>query len=216
MTFDNQKDYWNKVARDKEFTTSVDLELIAPFLTTNALIVDYGCGYGRTLNELYAHGFKNSIGFDFSDEMIQRGRLEYPHLNLKTGKNNKIDCFSDSVDLVILFAVLTCIIDNNKQKQLLEEISRVLKPEGFIYINDFLLNNDERNLQRYKASADKYGTFGVFELPEGAILRHHDEKWIPELTAGFKQEALKKIEFKTMNDHVSNGFVFLGRKQMEG
>lgn len=39
--------------------------------------------------------------------------------------------------MIILFAVLTCITEDEKQNALINEIKRVLKPGGIIYINDF-------------------------------------------------------------------------------
>ncbi|MBB3187516.1 class I SAM-dependent methyltransferase [Microbacter margulisiae] len=213
MDIENQTDYWNKVSNDKEFTTRLDMSLIDKFVDKEALIVDYGCGYGRTLNELYLHGYRNLLGFDYASAMIQRGQREYPYLNLQTCQDNKIACEADSVSLVILFAVLTCIIDNDKQEELINEIIRVLKPGGMIYINDFLINSDDRNLERYRMYAGKYNTYGVFELPEGAVLRHHEESWITTLTEQFKKEHYQRITFQTMNGHTSNGFIFMGRKK---
>jgi len=213
MKYNNQIEYWNTVSKEKEFSTSLDFKLIADYLKIDSLIVDYGCGYGRTLNELYSQGFKNLMGFDYASEMIEYGKNKFPYLNLQTSENNRIECDSNSVDLVILFAVLTCIIDNDMQEELINEIKRVLKPGGLIYINDFLINSDERNLDRYNKFADKYGTYGVFELIEGAIVRHHEENRIFKLTKDFSKETYKKIQFTTMNGNVSNGFIFIGQKK---
>ncbi len=66
-----------------------------------------------------------------------------------------------------------------------------------------------------KDSKDKYGIYGVFELPEGAILRHHDEKRLHHLLAGFAQIEYKHLTFTTMNGHTSNGFYFLGKNLIE-
>ncbi len=72
------------------------------------------------------------------------------------------------------------IVNDKEQIALLKEIKRVLKPNGILYINDFLLNTDERNIERYKLFQDKYQKYGVFELPEGAAVRHHDIKWVEQ------------------------------------
>lgn len=210
---EDQKAYWDKVAPTKKFTTTLDLNLIPNSINKDSLIVDYGCGYGRTLNDLYTKGFKNLLGFDFAAEMIERGKSKFPYLDLRTSKDNKIDCDSGSVDMIILFAVLTCIIEDEKQNALMDEIKRVLKPGGIIYINDFLVNTDERNTKRYNQFIDKYGTYGVFELPEGAVLRHHTESRVPQLIKNFEKKAYKTIQFKTMNGHISNGFVYVGKKK---
>lgn len=209
----NQQDYWNEVSRYKEFTTLLDTSLFSGLIDYNSFIVDYGCGYGRTLNELYLKGYNNLLGFDFASEMISRGKKEFPYLNLQLSNGNIIDCPSNSVDLILLFAVITCIIDDNEQKQLIEEIKRVLKPGAYIYINDFLINTDERNKLRYNKYKDKYGKYGVFELAEGAILRHHSKDWIFELTSSFEKVHYKENTFKTMNGHVSNGLSYIGKKK---
>lgn len=209
----NQKQYWDKVAKNKKFTTYLDISLLSKYLDKESLIVDYGCGYGRTLNELFLNNYKNTIGFDFSPKMIEKGKKKFPFLNLKVSVDNHINCESNSVDVIILFAVLTCIIDDVSQISLMEEIQRVLKPGGLIYINDFLINEDDRNKNRYNKYLNEYNTYGVFELEEGAVLRHHNENWIKQLTSEFKSKEFNHITFRTMNGHISNGFVFIGAKK---
>ena len=99
------------------------------------------------------------------------------------------------------------------QEELISEISRVLKDNGIIYISDFLLNDDERNLQRYQKFEDKYGIYGVFELPEGAVLRHHTTTHVLKLTKDYKKLYFENTIFDTMNGNRSNGFYYIGRKK---
>jgi hypothetical protein len=44
-------------------------------------------------------------------------------------------------------------------------------------ISDFWLQTDARNRVRW-LGVQKHGTYGVFDLPEGVTLRHHDPAWI--------------------------------------
>lgn len=81
--------------------------------------------------------------------MIERGKEQFPHLDLRVKDGAAIDLPDQSAEAVILFAVLTCIPSSQEQKELIEEIDRVLKPGGILYVNDFLLNTDERNTSRY-------------------------------------------------------------------
>ena len=207
-----QRDYWNSVSEKKEFTTPFQAEAFTRYVEKDALIVDIGCGYGRTLNELYEQGYKRLLGFDFSSEMIKRGQRQFPELDLRVKEDETIALPDNSVDAVILFAVLTCIVKNEDQQQLISEIHRILKPDGIIYVNDFLLNTDERNTSRYSRYRTKFGVYGAFELPEGAVLRHHSEEWIKELLHDFEQKEFENLIFTTMNGNKSNGFYFIGKK----
>lgn len=205
-----QDEYWNSVSGKKEFTTPFQAEAFSRFVKRESRILDVGCGYGRTLDELYHNGYRNLIGIDFSSGMIERGKQQFPYLDLRVKENDTIALPDGSVDAVILFAVLTCIQTNGEQEQLLREIKRVLKPQGILYVNDFLLNTDERNLSRYEKFKEVYGTYGVFELPEGAVCRHHDEAWIKQLLGDFSELEYSHLTFTTMNGNKSNGFYFIG------
>ncbi|OUO94139.1 class I SAM-dependent methyltransferase [Cloacibacillus sp. An23] len=210
----DQQEYWNKAAETKQFTTPFQLEAFEKYVPRVASILDVGCGYGRTLDELYRAGWRDLIGIDFSEGMIQRGRDEYPYLDLRVkAEAERIDLPDESAGAVIVFAVLTCIRTDAEQERFIAEIRRVLRPGGILYVNDFLLNADERNAARYEKFKDKYGVYGVFELPEGAVCRHHDELWIKALLSGFKELEYSRLTFTTMNGHTSNGFYFIGRAE---
>jgi len=205
-----QDKYWDKVAPIKEFTTPFDMELFKKYVKKDANILDYGCGYGRTANELMNNGYANLTGIDFSEGMIERAKKEKSTIEFRVVKNNVLPFKDNSFDAVLLLAVLTCVINNDEQENIIKEIKRVLKTEGIIYINDFLLNTDPRNLRRYEKFKEKYDCYGVFELDEGATLRHFDEKRIRELTNRFKQIEYKKVVYTTMNGNKSNGFNYIG------
>lgn len=207
-----QEEYWDSVSEKKEFTSPIQLENIEKYIKKDSRILDVGCGYGRTLDELYRNGYRNLVGIDFSNGMIARGKRQFPYLDLRIKENDKIDLPDASVDAVVLFAVLTCIRTDKEQEQLVSEIKRVLKPQGILYVNDFLLNTDKRNLSRYEQFKDIYGVYGVFELPEGAVCRHHDEAWIRQLLKDFAELEYSRVTRTTMNGHKSNGFYFLGQK----
>lgn len=208
----DQKLYWNTVAPKKEFTTPFQMNIFKKYVHTNARILDVGCGYGRTLKELYDNGYENSIGIDFSEKMIEKGKKLYPNLSFEIMRKGKTKYYENTFDAVILLAVLTCIITDDEQIELLNEIKRVLKPDGIIYINDFLLNNDKRNIKRYEVYESKYKIYGIFELPEGAIVRHHDKSWVKRGLEIFNELEFQEIEYITMNGNKSNGYYYFGKK----
>ena len=207
-----QQEYWESVSPTKNFTTPFQAKEFCQYVAKDSLVLDVGCGYGRTLQELHGLGYQNLMGMDFAEGMIRRGQSLYPYLDLRVMEHASIDLPDDSVDAVILFAVITCIWNSEEQRKLIQEIRRVLKSGGILYINDFLLNDDQRNQDRYAKYAEKYGIYGVFELPEGAICRHHDIVWIQELLQDYEQLQLQPLTFTTMNGNKSNGFFYIGRR----
>ena len=124
MKIPDQKEYWNKVAEEKEFPTPFQMEEFRKYVSKEMKILDVGCGYGRTLNELYNQGFKNLTGIDYSQGMINRGLRLYPHLNLIKNDGNTIPFPDNEFDAVILLAVLT--------------FTKIIQPEMIIVIS-FLL-----------------------------------------------------------------------------
>lgn len=210
--YENQTEYWDQAAAHKEFTTPFRMDLFEKYVNKSDRILDVGCGYGRTLEALYQKGYNALHGVDFSQKMIERGASAYPYLDLKKNENNTLPYADNSCDAVILIAVLTCIVHDKDQDALISEIYRVLKPNGIIYINDFLINTDDRNINRYNTFHPRYHTYGVFELPEGALLRHYTEDRIVSVTGIFDTLIFEKTVYKTMNGHQSNGFYYIGKK----
>ena len=207
----NPHEYWNSVAQTKTFTTPFAMAAFEKYVSKDAPILDVGCGYGRILQILRAAGYTRLTGFDFSEKLIERGRHEFPDLDLRQMPGGVIPVPDASCGAVLLCAVLTCIAENEAQRALIREVRRVLKPGGILYINDFLLNSDPRNRERYAACPGDY-PYGVFELPEGARLRHHDRPWLDTLLADFTQLIFEPCVYETMNGHRSAGFYSLGRK----
>lgn len=208
----NPLEYWNSVAETKTFTTPFMMEAFGKYVPKEARILDVGCGYGRILKTLHAAGYENATGFDFSEELLERGRREFPELDLRGMPSDAIPVPDASSDAVLLCAVLTCIVENEAQTALIREVSRVLKPGGILYINDFLINSDDRNRERYAACPGSF-PYGVFELPEGTRLRHHDRPWLDTLLEPFTQLVFEPCVYTTMNGHRSEGFYYLGSKK---
>jgi len=208
----SQISYWDRVAHEKRFSHPLRLDWLTRYSNQQARILDYGCGYGRTLAELSRAGYHHVVGTDFSEAMLRRSRRELPHSMLVRNDGSALPIKSESIDAVLLFAVLTCIPDDNDQRVVLSEVERVLSPGGLLYISDLLVNDDPRNRERYEQWAEKYKCYGVFELPEGVVVRHHRKEWIAEVTGSFWQLEHEPFTVTTMNGNQSSAFQYLGRK----
>jgi SAM-dependent methyltransferase len=143
-------------------------------------------------------------------------RARFPALTFEELNSTHLPLADASVDATLLFSVLTCVPTDDGQHAIVAEVGRILRPKGLFYISDLWLQTDERNVARYLRDEPKYGTYGVFDLPEGVTVRHHDPQWIETLTRDFATLALDRIEVVTMNGHPAQGFQWFGLKRSAG
>lgn len=212
IDLDNQFEYWNTEGTQKSFQHPLNLQRISEWLFADDRILDFGCGYGRCLGELFNSGYRNLFGIDFSPAMIEAARAQYPKITFEVVQSLPIPLPAASVDGALLFSVLTCVPTDGGQRAIIKELHRVLRPGGLLYLSDLTLQTDERNLTRYARDQANYGTYGVFDLPEGVTVRHHDPEWIETLTSDFEMVALDHIEVLTMNGNPAKAFQWFGTK----
>lgn len=210
---DRQFDYWNREGPQKSFGHPLNFERLSQRLSSDSRILDFGCGYGRSLGVLFEQGYRNLIGFDFSPAMITAARERFPQIAFEELNSTDLPLADSSVDAALLFSVLTCVPTDDGQRAIIEELRRVLRPGGVLYISDLWLQTDERNLDRYARDEAKYGMYGVFDLPEGVTVRHHDPKWIETLTKDFDNVSVDNLDVVTMNGNPAKAFQWFGTRR---
>lgn len=101
---------------------------------TDLNILDVGCGTGALLRELDVYG--KVQGLDFSTRAVSFCK-ERGILNVEQGSATEISYASNTYDLVLALDILEHIDDDKKA---LNEISRVLKPNGhaIIFVPTFM------------------------------------------------------------------------------
>ena len=208
----DQREFWEAEADSAAFTHPLDVDLLERHVGRSARILDFGCGYGRTLVELRGQGFSNLAGLDASGAMVERARRLVPDVPVCVCDGLPTPHPEASFEAVLLISVLTCIPRDEDQRLLMAEVFRLLAPGGIVYISDFLLHSDDRNLRRYQRGSERFGRLGVFEAEGGAVFRHHTVEWIRELTEPFRDLALTRFSVRTMRGHPATGCRFLGRK----
>jgi len=156
MNYDDTIKFWNNVFSN-ENTKKLDKPLPYPELekALNWLakgsdsVLDYGCGDGVFLARSYYLGIENGLGIDISQEAVQKGMANLEENNIDSyiiekGNHLKLneiqDNFFDS-------AILSNILDNVLPEDgmfILEEIHRIVKPDGKILIklNDYIEGED--------------------------------------------------------------------------
>ena len=207
-----QLTYWDTVGATKTFTHPLEVAWLDG-VPRDARILDYGCGYGRTMAELSDLGFRNVSGVDLSPALIDRGRRARPDLTFAVIESPPATGHATaSVDVILLFAVLTCIPRDEDQVALIAELRRVLAPGGLLYVSDLLLQPDERNRRRYAEHAGRTGApHGVFDTGDGAVCRHHDPDRLRGLLGAFDLRAERRVEVATMNGNRAQALQLLAR-----
>lgn len=199
--------YWNEIGSKKLFEDPLYLEKLVSFLSPEAQILEYGCGYGRMMRILKDAGFHNLVGYDFAPNMISRGKKENPNLDLRLlEKNGVIPRENESFDAVVMSTVLCCMIVPSEPVKLLHEIGRVLKKGGILYITDFLICNHPRYDERYEEGRKIFGEWGIYTTNENLIVRHYTTKAILDLLANFDIQWYEQFNFKTMNQNPARTF----------
>jgi ubiquinone/menaquinone biosynthesis C-methylase UbiE len=106
-------------------------------------IIDFGCGNGLLLDIMKDRNFRyeSLIGLDVSERSLQKAKNKAKKLsNYKSntnfilfGKYSNLDLSSDSFDYILSSFVMHFQISDRQ----LEELHRVLKPNGLFVYNDF-------------------------------------------------------------------------------
>ncbi len=206
--------YWNTIGVQKEFEDPIYLDKLAPFLTPNAKIIEYGCGYGRLLHFFYSQGYENLVGFDYAPAMIKRGQEAFPNLALHAIETSgKIPVTDQTADLVVLSTILCCILEKEEQKKVIDEMQRVLKRGGVLYLSDFSLCSHPLYQKKYVEGEHEYGEWGIYTTSEGLTVRHHSTEWITDLLSTFDIQWMEQFNFKTMNNNPARTIHCIAQKR---
>jgi SAM-dependent methyltransferase len=203
--------YWDDKATQVTFTHPFRLDWLAE-IPKQARLLDYGCGYGRTLGELHDAGWRNSVGVDLAPAMIARGRREHPWLDLRLVDGPSVPETDGAFEAAFLFAVLTAIPDETDQIAVMTELRRLLAPSGWLYLSDYLLQDDERSQARYRAGELRHGVRGVWDREDGGVFRHHTRAALDRLLEGFDVAAERQAETTTFSGARASAIQVLARR----
>jgi D-alanine-D-alanine ligase len=138
---------------DAELTKKeVDLIVSILGLAPDEKILDLCCGQGRHVLELARKGFTNVEGYDRSQYLIRKARARAQRENLQVkfreGDARKLPYLSDTFDLVTILGNSFGYFDSTfDDRKILEEIFRVLKPGGRVFIDTSDGDYTKKNFQ---------------------------------------------------------------------
>ncbi|MBE5960686.1 MAG: class I SAM-dependent methyltransferase [Lachnospiraceae bacterium] len=175
-------------------------------------ILDFGCGSGSVLFYCALRGTRKHIGIDMSEEgiglaMKRKEMMKCGEYLFLDGSTERLKGWNDnSIDAV----VLSNVIDNmypDDAKELLEEIRRILRPDGkaLIKVNPYLSKKQQLELNISEISGNL--------LDDGMLLWNNTtEEWKRLFHQYFTSVQYKDVYYREYDMH---NRMFLARKEEE-
>ncbi len=110
------------------------------FLQTGSRILDVGCGNGR-LFQLFEGILVDYSGVDQSEELIRLARKQFPDIDFQVGEMTHLPYPDASFDVVYAIASFHHLPTEEKQRAALQEMYRVLAPQGKLLMLNWNLDN---------------------------------------------------------------------------
>lgn len=157
--------------------------------------LDLGCGLGRHTIQFAKAGF-NTAGFDLSEESIRRtaeyAKAEKLDIALKVGDMLELPYPDASFDCILCRNVISHT-DTAGMRQIVEELKRVLRPEGECYLT--LGSKETWGFKQDWPVVDENTKIRIEDGPENGIPHFYaDYDLIQELFKNFEIELVYQLE----------------------
>lgn len=150
---------WDPHNRGNRFILSERLRATQSLLRSHNLwpplnyrVLDVGCGSGDEIARFRAWGAQpvNLVGVDLVEQRVYHARRTHPEICFLCSDGSRLG-FRDGVfRLVLLSTVLSSVIAFDGQREIVEDVARVLEPGGYVLWYDFRVsaprNQDTRGV----------------------------------------------------------------------
>ena len=190
-----------EIVKDKQEQTWLEPSIESYFLINRWQkqgkkdFLDLGCGLGRHTIQFAKAGF-NTAGFDLSEESIRRtaeyAKAEKLDITLKVGDMLELPYPDASFDCILCRNVISHT-DTAGMRQIVEELKRVLRPEGECYLT--LGSKETWGFKQDWPVVDENTKTRIEDGPENGIPHFYaDYDLIQELFKDFKIELIYQLE----------------------
>jgi ubiquinone/menaquinone biosynthesis C-methylase UbiE len=108
-------------------------------------VLEVGCGTGHVLAGLTELGARSDrlVGVDLIDFRLAEARRAFPEITFERANAERLGFAHSSFDLLLLFVVLSSILDPTMRENVARECARVLRPGGAVLWYDFRYDNPQ-------------------------------------------------------------------------
>lgn len=124
--------YWDNLPRDPDHISDKSIYPLFPvdeFVKRDMDILEAGCGMGRVFKHYFYEQY-NIVGLDYIHNCLAKLHQENPNFNLLRSDAKALPFGPGHFDLVMAFGLISSIQD--PPESILQEMNRILKPEGLI------------------------------------------------------------------------------------
>lgn len=172
-------------------------------LSIDKVVLDAGCGTGKFLPIIENVAYKY-IGIDLSNEQLIKAKDKSKRNSLFINSSlEKIKLDNNSVDLIISTWVLGTITDIEERNRCLDELKRILKPNGKIILVENDVNSEFEEI-RNRTSDSRTRDYNNWILSNKFIVDKRLETYFNFKSIDEAKKCFEVIYGKTISDKIND------------
>lgn len=215
------KSTYSAIARDFSATRSElwqGFEKFLEYICDNDTLLDAGCGNGR-LFQLFRAKNIEYCGCDTGAELLRIAKKNYPEGNFVEGDILRLPFQDEKFHQVFCIAALHHIPSAELREKAVSELSRVLRPEGFLFITVWDLFDFEHAFSIFFSCVKKIFGFSKLDCKDIYIpwkretLRYYHAFSLSELKKLVEAGKLKVVRAEKWKNQWSQNLVVIAEKR---
>ncbi len=163
-------------------------------------VLDFGCGIGRILEYDFLLN-ADYYGVDISPNMIKNARQKWqnrPHTTFYVYDGITLPFESETFDYILSTWVFQHIIEDNKLKQLIAELAKLLRPEGSLLFIEQVRDSEYVEMNEDGKPFKKNRTAEVYKNLCGNEFAKINYKLLPGVGNGLFYRSVNVLRFKVL------------------
>jgi len=208
---------YDKIAEEFDKTRQYswkEFEKFKKYIKDNEKLADLGCGNGRLLDFLKKEGIHTKYtGIDNSKKLLEKARAQHRNEKFIKEEITKTSLHKNSQDTVTAIASIHHLPSKKTRQKALEEIARILKPEGYAIITNWNLYQKKYKKYIWKARIRSLYSFGRYSKQDTFI--PWGKSGVKRYYYAFKKDELEELlpkNLKIIEKSIGNNLVYICQK----